>query len=134
MSLLRLSSALALLLAAACAGEPPRVDEVVPRAVDEGSGVEIVVRGAGFHWRYDSLADEVSGSFKVRAGDHPLEDVRWIDATELRARVPGMLAAGRYAITVEGPFGDDTRADALLVRPVAANGDDDGDAGVVDGG
>lgn len=135
MNVRRLAVGLALLVAAACAGEPPRVDEVVPRAVEEGSGAEITVRGAGFHWRYDSLTNEVSGSFKVRAGDLPLEDVAWIDATELRARVPGMLAAGRYDVTVEGPFGSDTREGALQVRPAADDDESDaGDAGSVDGG
>ncbi len=122
-----------LLLGGACAAEGPRVDEVVPRSVDEGSGAEIVVRGAGFHWQYDSLSNEVGGSFKVRVGDLPLDDVQWIDATELRGRLPIAVRAGRHPVSVDTPLGTDRRDDALLVRAVDGDRDDD-DAGPSDGG
>lgn len=116
-------------LAGGCGEDAPRVDEVVPRVVEERSAAEIVVRGAGFHWKYDSLSNTVSGSFKVRANDTPLEDVTWIDATELRARMPAAVRAGRYSISVDGPLGSDTREDGLLVSASAQ-----ADAGAPDGG
>lgn len=108
-----------------CGSEAPRIDSVQPRVVEEGTATEVTVRGAGFHWKYDSLAHTVKGSFKVHAGDVPLEDVTWVDASELRARVPGAVVAGRYAIRVEGPTGSATRADGLFVRPAEEEPEDD---------
>lgn len=110
---------------ASCGSEAPRIDSVEPRVVEEGTATEVTVRGAGFHWKYDSLAHTVTGTFKVHAGDVPLDDVTWVDAGELRARLPGAVVAGRYAVRVEGPTGSATRADALFVRPAAEEHEDD---------
>lgn len=124
--------ALGLLLASACGGAAgPVVDEVTPGHAREGERVEVSIRGAGFLWRYDASQERVEGSFKARVGGELVEELRWIDASELRGVVPGTLLVGEHDVEVEGPTGKDTKAGAFEVIAAPPG---DGDGGVVDGG
>jgi len=48
---------------------------------------------------------EVDADFRAFLGQVELGDVRWVDSHTLTAVVPPDLAAGTYALSVEGPYG-----------------------------
>jgi len=48
---------------------------------------------------------EVDAVFRAFLGNVELEDVSWVDSYTLTAVVPPDLAAGTYALSVEGPYG-----------------------------
>lgn len=112
-------------LPVAC-GEPrldaPEPQVLEPASVQVGTSVEVVIRGRHFlplvEADYgDRERSQVDGAFRVRLGEHALEDVTFVSTTELRGRVPAELARGRYSLVVVGPGGDEGRlADAFEVR------------------
>lgn len=110
---------------AACGGaSAPRVDHVSPEVILEGEGVTLAIHGANFTWRYDGFADRVEGGLVARVADVRLEDLEWVDTTELRARLPSGLAPGRYAVVVASESGEGTKGEALTV--IAAPAQEDG--------
>jgi hypothetical protein len=87
---------------------------VEPRVVEAGDA--FLVRGSGFEWDYNAFTDAVVGNFTIELNDVAAENVEWIDATQLEARVPIDMPAGVVDVTVTGPRGSATEDDALIIR------------------
>ncbi len=111
---MRRSSALfALALACARTSAPPGAPvpgTVEPKGTYVGTGPAVVLHGEGFTPAAAQRLNgggqiEVDADFRAFLGQVELGDVRWVDSHTLTAVVPPDLAAGTYALSVEGPYG-----------------------------
>jgi hypothetical protein len=130
---LKLSRAAIALLAAGCgsASVPggPRPEAVTPPSAYAGKELTLLVTGQDFQPSVVAMQSgggvSANAQFRVwlddpsqPAGGHgrALSPVQWVDARTLRARLPADFPPGRYAVTVEGPFGvSDAKADAFVL-------------------
>ena len=109
----RSSALLALALACARTSAPPGAPvpwTVEPKGTYVGNGPAVVLHGEDFTpaavQRLNGGGEiEVDAVFRAYLGDVELEDVSWVDSHTLTALVPAALAAGTYALSVEGPYG-----------------------------
>ena len=111
---MRRSSVLfALALACARTSAPPGApvpSAVEPKGTYLGTGPAVVLHGQDFTpaavQRLNGGSEiEVDAVFRAFLGNVELEDVSWVDSHTLTAVVPPDLAAGTYALSVEGPYG-----------------------------
>ncbi len=110
----------------------PRLDRLVPSRGWTGEETEVAVHGSRFYPEVQVAGDEAVGvdrTFSLSLGGEPaldLGDVRYLDFTELQARVPAGVAPGRYDLRLTSPDGDvvwlddaftvtETRADRIAV-------------------
>ncbi|WNG58549.1 hypothetical protein F0U59_30245 [Archangium gephyra] len=112
----RLAVFLALcILAAACDRSPasshdPRPLRMVPAWGMSSEPVSVVIQGENFlPLATQHLGGEVPVTmdhhFEAFLGEVALEDVTWVDARTLRARVPAGIAQGWHVLKVVGPLG-----------------------------
>jgi hypothetical protein len=131
-------AALSILVLGACSIAPnsdPRVTAIEPAFGYEGETTEVTLTGEGFSLRASRDVScggaplVVDDGFEGELGDAVLEEVVWVDARTLTARVPGTLAVGFHDLVVVAPSGDTVElVDAFEVRSPA--GDSDSDSGL----
>jgi hypothetical protein len=133
--------AVATLAACSCGNTlpAPALSSIDPGSALETEVVDVSIRGDQFFARAHRQLGSgtlVDAQFRARLGNVELEDVRWMSATELTARVPGVLPPGTHSLIVEAPNGIAELPGAFVVLPIEhcdTGVDDDGD-GLIDCG
>jgi hypothetical protein len=130
------SAALALLWS--CSISPSssaQVMSVEPAFAYQGEATEVTITGEGFALRASRDVScggaplMVDDGFEGTLGDETLEEVVWVDARTLTARVPGTLAVGFHDLVVTTPSGDSVALpDAFEVRGSGGDLDSDSDS------
>ncbi len=98
----------------------PVVDSLEPNRLEVGEAASVTIVGSYpldiFVSYADSSRSTIDSQYAAQVGGMALDDVTYVDATELRATVPAGLDAGVYDLTVTDFAGRSaTLADALTV-------------------
>ncbi len=96
----------------------PAPKSIAPSAGYAGDQTPVTIKGDSFLAQATqsldpSVSPAIRSDFRAWLGETELLSVSRVDASTLTATVPAGMAAGKYALRVEGPFGSGTLPDAF---------------------